>query len=166
MKLIYVISIFALSLCSCKNENVEVKSEEKVNTEAPATDQPALTTLSLPTLDAEIFKKIAQSCDYVDYIFYNLPISISQDNRQAILSNINFISREPITSYPATCKSMGRKSFMSDGEILLEADVYLNKEQGCYFYVFLKDGKPAYANKIANDGINFYFNVFSQAGVK
>lgn len=165
MKILYFIAIFSLvSFISCKSDTGSTKVPNETVNEVSAVA--AKKTNSLPSLTTDYMKKIASSCDYIDYIFYDLPISISQDEKSAIMSNINFISRETVDVYSSNCKSMGRKSFQSDGEIILEADIYLDKANACYFYVFLENGKPAYANKISKDGINFYFNVFGQAGVQ
>jgi len=165
MRNILCVFVFlAVLIVSCKNKSdavIEIAPKEQI----AANQAGASKTNTLPSLTKELMQKIAKSCDYIDYIFYNLPISISQDEKSAIMSNINFISRETLGDYSSSCKSMGRKSFQSDGEIILEADIYLDKANGCFFYIFLEDGKPAYANKISKDGINFYFNVFGQAGL-
>ncbi len=156
-----------LTLTACKSEKGSSNNTaaNEVQKEVAAAKS-EMKKDDLPSLTTAYMQKIATSCDYIDYIFYDLPISISQDEKSAIMSNINFISRETVGAYSSNCKSMGRKSFQSDGEIILEADIYLDKANGCYFYVFLEDGKPTYANKISKDGINFYFNVFGQAGLK
>lgn len=166
MKILYFIAIFSIVFslgCKSDSASANTTTTEAVNEVVAAA---AMKTNSLPSLTTEYMKKIASSCDYIDYIFYDLPISISQDERSAIMSNINFISRETVDAYSSNCKSMGRKSFQSNGEIVLEADIYLDKDNGCFFYMFLENGKPAYANKISKDGINFYFNVFGQAGIQ
>lgn len=167
MKILYFLTIISLlSLVSCKSENGTTKGTTEASQEQVTSAPQSTTDNNLPSLTTDYMKKIATNCDYIDYIFYDLPISISQDEKSAIMSNINFISRETVDSYSSNCKSMGRKSFQSNGEIILEADIYLDRTNGCYFYIFLIDGKPTYANKISKDGINFYFNVFGQAGIK
>lgn len=166
-KFIYSLFIFSLVIISCKQSEPntsQATSKERVNESVKQNDS-EMTSLNLPSIDSNVFRKMAEKCDYIDYIFYELPISISQDNRQAIVSNINFVSRESVGEFSTDCKPMGRKFFHINGEIVLEADVYLDKLNGCFFYVFLENGKPTSANKISKDGINFYFNVFGQAGI-
>lgn len=167
MKFIYIL-LLSILMIACKSESTDKAETVKQSKEVTSIQQEGSTqsSFNLPSLTKELIQKIGMSCDYIDYIFYDLPISISQDNKQAIISNINFISRETVSTYSSVCKPMGRKSFQADGEIILEADIYLDKVNGCFFYVFLEDGKNTYANKISNDGINFYYNVFGQAGVK
>lgn len=171
MRYIYLVALLSAIFFSCKSESTNQESISTDNKEievatnsnkavAPATD------INYPSLTKEIVKNLAENCDYIDYIFYDLPISISQDTKQAIVSNINFLSRAVPSNIPDACKPMGRKFYHIDGEIILEADVYLNQNEGCYFYVFYENGEKAYANNISSDGVNFYFNVFGQAGVK
>ena len=171
MRYIYLVTFLSAILFSCKNESTNQESISNVSKEIQeATNSnksvAGATNISYPSLTNEIVENIAQNCDYIDYIFYDLPISISQDNKQAIISNINFISKIVPSSIPNACKSMGRKFFHIDGEIILEADVYLNTLEDCYFYVFYENGKKTYANKISSDGVKFYLNVFGQAGVE
>jgi hypothetical protein len=45
----------------------------------------------------------------------------------------------------------------------LEADLYFNPNQGCIYYLFFQDGKPAYANRIMPAGIDFYTQIFQSA---
>lgn len=164
MRYFYLVAFISTILFSCKNGNTDQQLITKDSGETQVATN--ANDISYPSLTKEIIKDLAMNCDFVDYIFYDLPISISQDDKKAIVSNINFISKEVPTRIPPGCKAMGRKSFMQNGEILIEADIYLNKEEGCYLYVFYKDGKKAYANNISSDGVNFYFNVFNQAGIK
>ena len=171
MRYIFLVTLFSAILFSCKSESTNQGSNSKDSTEtqvAMNSNKPVLaaTDINYPSLTNDIIKNLAENCDYIDYIFYDLPISISQDNKQAIISNLNFLSRNVPSSIPNACKPMGRKFFHIDGEIILEADVYLNKEEGCFLYVFYENGKKTYANKISSDGVNFYSNVFGQAGIK
>ncbi len=168
MRNIYFVAILVAILCSCKNENTNKGSNPTNSKEVQVSNKPSasISGVSYPSIPESIIKSLAANCDYIDYIFYNLPISISQDNSEAILSNINFISRETPTSIPVACKSMGRKSFQKDGEIMLEADIYINVEEQCFFYVFYQNGKKTYANLMTPEAINFYYNIFNQTGAK
>lgn len=171
MRYIYVIVFLAVTLLSCKNDtNKQNSSAEAGNSTDIAVEKGQSVinqdVVSYPSITEDIVKDLGLRCDYIDYIFYDLPISISQNDKSAIFSNLSFISKEAPESIPASCKAMGRKSFQANGEIIIEADVYLNVQESCYFYVFYENGKKAYANNMTKDGINFYYNVFGQAGVK
>lgn len=155
---------------SCKNDKKE-QIDEKAGApqEVKSADKTAEVNTELSNLSSippEVYVELMTKCDYIDYIFYDLPISISQNNPEAIQTNINFMFKEAPTHVNADCKPMGRKFFHHDGEIFLEADMYFNPDNQCFFYIFLENGKPKYANLISKDGINFYMNVFQQSGTK
>lgn len=170
MRHIYFIAIISVLLFSCKSSNdQDAAAQVTTSTQKSKTNKAVANNSNVekyPGVTEGMIRRLMNQCDYVDYIFYNLPISISQDDKKAILSNINFIAKTSPESIPATCKPMGRKSFQKNGEIMIEADIYINVEEKCFFYVFYENGKKAYANHMTADGINFYYNVFGQAGVK
>ena len=169
MKYIYLTAFLFVILFSCKSESIDNNATAAIPTEEEkviASTKVSAEKINYPSLTEDIIRNLAMNCDYIDYIFYDLPISISQGDKNAIMSNLNFISKEVPMSIPSSCKAMGRKFYHVNGEIIFEADIYLNVEAGCHFYLFYEDGKKAYANKISEDGVNFYFNVFKQSGVK
>ncbi len=104
--------------------------------------------------------KMWEECTYIDYIFHHLPFSMSQDEQSSIRANLGYISTEPQAFLPAKCKPMARQFFQVNGEIVLEADVYLSKP--CKFYVFVENEKPVYANKMTPAGEQFFQNMFAQ----
>lgn len=166
----YTFSILAISLSllmvACKGDSKPANkpAEQAVTNSAPAAQGKVI---NHPSIENSLMQELMQKCTQIDYIFYNLPISISQTNPEAIKNNLNFVAPQGVTMIPAGCKTMGRKFVNAEGETIIEADMYLNPSiPGCSCYVFHKDGKPAYANKMTQAGINFYMNVFQQAGVK
>lgn len=168
MKNIYFVFLFTAILFSCKNENASqkdlaAKSQSETQTNQSVSDAEVV---KYPRLPDAIARSLVAECDFIDYIFYKLPISISQGDKSAIHSNLSFISNDVPASIPDQCKAIGRKSFQKDGEIMLEADVYINESENCFFYVFYENGKKTYANNMTTEGINFYRNVFGQAGIK
>lgn len=115
----------------------------------------------LAALPADKFQKLFSEATYIDYIFYDLPFSISQDDKPSISANLNLISREKMGPLNIHCKPLGREFFHIDGVITFEAEIYF--QEGCYGYVFLQNEKPIYANKISEDGMKFYNNITTQA---
>jgi hypothetical protein len=111
-----------------------------------------------------MINKMLQEVDYIDYIFHNLPISVSQDEKASINSNILFIKNEPIKSLPLDCKPIGRKFFSIKGEAYLIADVYFGN--GCAAYVFLDGEKPIYANAMTEQGVTFYKKIIETGNNK
>lgn len=140
---------------SCK-ENTNESAEQAKDAETSAESGP-----TLPPLPDADRAKMMQQCDFIDYIWHELPFSISQKDPEAVKSNITFISYEGLNVLPTDCKNIGRKSYQIHGEIFYDADIYFG--EGCYYYVFLRNEKPMFANKMTQEGINFYKGIFSQA---
>lgn len=162
---ISILLLIGLSIISCKQEPRGVQPEPDTNTQKEVV-KPQETKISYPMIDQATMTEIASKCTQVDYIFYNLPISLNQSKPEAIRKNIMFIGGAGVSGIPAGCRPMGRKFFAGDGETIIEADMYLNPELGCAFYIFHVDGKPKFANMMTQEAVNFYMNVFQQAGVK
>jgi len=121
----------------------------------------AMKFADLPSIPPASMNQLFNEGTYIDYIFYNLPFSISQDDKPSIHSNLGLISRERLGGIPQDCKPIGREFFHIGGTIAYEADIYF--QDGCYGYVFLKDKKPVYANKVSEAGMKFYTNIINQA---
>ena len=121
------------------------------------------TISTYPMLPVAEHQWLANNCDYIDYLYYELPMSMSFHDKASIVSAIAHIGDLPApTSIP--CKSIGRVSYQQNGEIKLEAEMYY--ANGCTYFVFLKNNKPTYGNAMTGAAINFYANVFKQANVK
>ncbi|MDF1698001.1 MAG: hypothetical protein P1U56_19295 [Saprospiraceae bacterium] len=115
----------------------------------------------LSALPENSMKRMITQATYIDYIFYDLPFSISQDDQPSIHSNLKLIALEQLGSIQEGCKPIGREFFHINGEIAYEAEIYF--QEGCYGYVFFENNKPAYANKISPSGMKFYSNIIQQA---
>jgi len=150
-----ILLILALLVTACTTDNKKAPQQSEAQ---PKVEQ---TTFGVPGLPQSDMKNLYDNATYVDYIFYNLPFSLSQDNKPSIHANLALISPEPLGSIPASCKPIGREFFQVAGEVAYEADLYF--QEGCYGYVFIKDKKPLYANKISSEGIKFYGNLINQA---
>ena len=111
-------------------------------------------------LPQETLKKLFDEATYIDYIFYDLPFSVSQDDQPSIHANLNLISPEKMGPISSSCKALGREFFHIGGDIALEAEIYF--QEGCYGYVFYKGNKLMYANKISAAGMKFYGNMVAQ----
>ena len=90
----------------------------------------------LPALPAEMINKMLAEVDYIDYIWHDLPFSLSQEEKEGINTNISFISNEGVSELSPACKAIGRKFYNIKGETIATADVYFSP--GCYYYVFLE----------------------------
>jgi hypothetical protein len=158
MKSNYILIFFCLMFFACKQDQKKADDSAAPVATTPVVPKTEETFVSLPD---DIVRTMVDKVDYIDYLWNDLPFSVSQEEKKAIVTNITFISAEPQTTIPAGCKSIGRKTFNIKGEILIEADVYFSK--GCAFYVFIKDNKKVYANKMTPQGIEFYTKLIASA---
>lgn len=115
----------------------------------------------LPSLPDKEMAVLFNQCDFIDYIFIDLPFSLSQNEKASIQQNVMFIENNPVKERMASCKPMARKFFKVQGNIVWEADVYA--VDPCFYFVFYKDNKPMYANTMSANGKNFYNNLIKQA---
>ncbi len=155
--------LLILSVWSCKNNDTKTDKTEQVIQKVVSPQEEKAKPLSYPSIPKEIIVNLYENSEYMDYIFHDLNFSISQDSRSSIRSSLAFISKETPKEIGAGCKSLGRKFFHVNGEIVLEAEVYFTNT--CAFYIFFVDGKPTYANKMTQEGLNFYANII-KAGQK
>ena len=156
MKKILFFSIISCFLLSCKTDSKKETAPTGENKEM--NEQKYADIDPLPN---DLMQKLYNEATYIDYIFYNLPFSISQDDKPSIHSNLQLISGEKLGPIPTSCKPIGREFFHIGGNIAFEADIYF--QDGCYGYVFLDGKKPIYANKVSEGGMKFYSNIINQA---
>lgn len=148
-KIFAFICFLLIGLVSCKNDKT-VKS-----------NTPAIVENGFEKLPSDILNRMWNEAEMLDYIFHDLPFSMSQDEKQSIQANMTYIDKYAQPTIPQGCKPAARQFYQVNGIIELEADVYIS--EGCYFYVFIVDGKPQYANKMAQEGINFFRTMISKA---
>src|SRR5687767_1509638 len=121
-------------LLSCKPSNSENQASE-----TPAAEEKQ----SLPSLGNEEISNLYAITEKSDIIFYDLPISINQDDAPSAKNSVLYIQPAPVTLNNA-CKAWGRISWMSEGVIVKEADIYADSL--CKYFVFINDNKQVAAN--------------------
>jgi hypothetical protein len=148
--------LLSISFAACNSD--KQKSNATVKNEMA--QKPAAPILGFPK---DTMIKLLNEATSVDYIFHNLPFSLSHDQDSDINQNISFIDVDkPLVHIPKGCKPDARKFFQIKGNIVYDIDVYISN--GCMFYVFVdKANKPIYANYMTQSGINFYNNIIQQA---
>lgn len=147
-----------LILSSCKNDKSTVATIDTTGKQNKKEYQ----NFGVPGIPKDLLLSFFTEVSHVDYIFYDLPFSLSQDNTTSIQSNINLISPEPLgDDILKGCKPIGREFFQIGDNVEYEADLYFS--EGCHGYVFMKDGKPLYANKLSGPGLKFYTNIINRA---
>lgn len=155
-------SCFFLVLSSCgdtaKKENAASKSTE---VSSPPTVTNA-TQAGLPSITLEEMQILYDQADYIDLIFYNMDFSMSVNDKPNVQRVVTFVDKsQPNPNF--TCPTMGRIIFQKNGEILIEADMHIDKT--CSHFVFFKNGKKAFANNISEQGKKYFSQIFSKVKV-
>ncbi len=153
-KLIVVLSLATMLCWSCKSE-----SGQKAD-EAP---KEVVTTPSYPPLGNEAISKLYADADQVDIIFFYLPISVNQEDPASVKSTVLYVS-PAAPQITGQCKAIARLSWIAEGAIIKEADVFL--DTGCIYLLFMEDNKPAAANAMSPAGVEFFNNIISQVEKK
>jgi len=162
---IFLSILFASVLLIGCGGNGATAKKPAATTTAPAKAAPAQSTgvknkVALQSIPRETILNLWNKCTYIDYIFHDLPFSMSQDESESIQANLNYISAEPQAYIPNNCKPIARQMFHVGGDIVLEADVYLSNV--CQFYVFVENEKPVYANKMSPSALQFFSTMFNK----
>jgi len=147
--------LIACSFVACKNS----PEQKPATTVAPPPPAPTAKYQSnLPVIPPAEIEALYTNCDFIDYTFYDpkLPMSISLDEISSIRSTFNHIAQQSPFEGAPNCKPFGRIFYQSKGEYIMEAEFYFT--EGCAHLVFLKDGKPAYANAMTEAGKTFFAN--------
>ncbi|OAV45594.1 hypothetical protein A3850_014320 [Lewinella sp. 4G2] len=141
-------------LCTCGSAEKPAEVVEEKPATSVATSSPAYESLSFDRL-----KHIYENATYMDATFYDLPISINQNETAQIQTTLAGIGSQPM-AYRPDCKPIGHIWFQINGKNVEEADIYF--EKGCVGYVWYDAGKPAFSNAMTEDGARFYLNIMSQ----
>jgi len=150
--------LILLSITACMlTFNWSCKPEVKTETPEPVTAAPAPS--AYPALGNEAIGLLYSQADKVDIIFYDLPISVNQDNPSSVKNTVLYVS-PAAPNITSTCKPLGRLTWMQQGTILREADVYC--DTGCEYMLFMQDNKPFAANAMGPAGVAFFKNIISQ----
>jgi hypothetical protein len=141
---------FPLFFAAC-NGSDDSNSDTGETTEATKT-APAQGETLYPSIPLDTLTMLYNQCDYIDYVFYYTNFSVNQSDQANIRSALSHIAEEPALVHP-NCKPIGRIFYQVEGENRAQADLYFT--EGCIYYLFYDDGKPAYANRMMPAGINF-----------
>jgi len=114
---------------------------------------------TLPCLSPQEVNILYSRAEQVDIIFYNLPISVNQDDAASAKNTVLYVAPAgPVLT--SKCEPLGRLSWISDGKIFREADFYIG--QGCNHFVFMENGQPAFKNAMSPEGVQFFQTIMSQ----
>lgn len=142
-----LISIFVAALSSCQSKTDEKNEETGQETSA------------LPALGNEALTQLYAAAERADIIFYNLPISVDQDEASSAKNSVLYVS-PTVQKFNPSCKALGRITWMSKGSIYKEADIYV--DPGCQYFVFIENNQPVAINAMSESGVKFFNNVIEQ----
>lgn len=128
--------------------------------ESGKTVEPAAQAPALPAMTREDINALYAATEKVDILFYNLPVSVSQDDAASAKNTVTYIA--PVAP-PAgsNCPSMARLSWISGGAIIKEANVHIDST--CAYLVFVEKEQPVAQNAMEAPGQDFFRSVISQA---
>jgi hypothetical protein len=118
--------------------------------EAPPKKQ--VQTLAQRILSENDIEDLATKVDFVDFLFYHMNISVSQNDLASIQLSVHFLTSEP---KPASmqCAPIGRVSFQSKGKIIFEADMHYADHCGYFTVIENKTSKGTCL--MSPNGVNF-----------
>jgi len=137
---------------ACNNPSAEDGDAKNAPVNEQAAPPANATAPTLPSIPIETVQKLWEECDYIDFVYFELPISSSMQDKAAIQHALRHIAGQPAPLFP-NCKPIGRIFYQIKGENFLEADIHYG--EGCNFFVFYQGGKKMYSNYMTQDGIKY-----------
>jgi len=108
----------------------------------------------LPSIELSVLENLWENCDFIDYVYYELPISASLDNQNSIRSSIQHIAEQPAGKING-CKAIGRVFYQIEGENVLQGDIYFSR--GCTYFLWLDNkGKYFAGNLMMDSALKFF----------
>lgn len=147
------IIIAALAFQSC-GETKKGADEKK--------EMEAAIPVALPVLPGEEIAKLANEATLIDFIFYDLPVSVNFNERNSIVQMCNFLSNQaPVNK--GQCQPIAVGIFTSGMDELAKADLFFD-DKCAYFAFHNADGKGyAYENQLNAQGVQYFTKVLESA---
>ena len=115
----------------------------------------------LPMLPIEMIQNLFNKCEAVEVTFYDLPMSMSS-NANNTKSFVAFIKNEGIKSNQLKKKAVGIMNFNINGDIYLDAEIFVDaKKTFTPYFRFKKDGKTYY-NQMSDQAVGVFTNPMRQ----
>lgn len=110
-------------------------------------------------LSQEVISSLARDADFIDFIFYHMDISVSQNDPASIQQTTGFLTTQ---GKPAdmNCPAIGRLTILSKGKIIREADIHVQGTTCAYFTV-IENKKPVGTCLISPAGLKFFDSLIS-----
>ncbi len=147
-----------LLLIACGGETKKASDQK---TPAATNKSAGAKAVGYKPIPQDLLMNIWNNGEMVDYIFHEPSFSMNQNEQNSIRANLTYVQSQGVESIPSGCKPRARQFYQAGGDIVLEADIYLDKN--CQFYIFFVDGKPSYGNQMTPEGAEFFGNMIKQA---
>lgn len=99
-------------------------------------------------------QNLASEADFIDFIFYQMDISVSQGDKASIQQTTQFLTVDGKPS-AMNCPAIGRLSIQSKGKIIREADIHI-QGTSCAYFTLIEHKKPVGTCLISPDGRKFF----------
>jgi hypothetical protein len=152
MKQLLLIAILGFFL-ACQSENKPANAAQTITATS--------STVVPPGIPSAKMIELYENCDFIDFIFKDLPFSISQEDKASIQQTIRHINNVPPPSINPNCQYFAQQIFQENGEIVLDAKIFF--QEGCTYYLFYEDGVAKYSGSFTQEGIKFYNSILAQA---
>jgi len=171
-RILTIIFLFSILFSACEqtSEANNKTPEAKAPSSKPATPEQTgpvvLSDAYLPSIPMTVLQNLWTTCNQMDYIFYELPISSSVNDSPSAQAHLRHISDTPvsITEKNRCKKAIGRVFYKNNGEDLIESDIFFGG--GCAFFVFYKKGKPTYSNVMTPAAVDHFNQLIAAANGK
>jgi len=131
--------------------------------QAKPADQPekeaTVSKYQYPALGNQDLTALYAAADKADFIFYDHPFSINQEDAKSAKNSVLYISPAPV-EVKASCKPLGRLTWVADGKIFREADFYMDSV--CQYFIFMTNNQPVAANAMSKSGVDFFNLIFDK----
>ena len=155
-----LVLLLALFFLACQSKKTEEASQ------APASQAPAANkqkgpqgTAKYPAMTWNELEPLWENCDLIDFMFFDLPISMSYPEKAGIQTTLSHISTRAAIIDPS-CKPIGQIFYNIEGDNVYTADLYYNPP--CFYYVFSQKGKKVFANDMTPEGIQALGKILNQ----
>src|SRR5690606_23028904 len=148
-RLLLLLTAFSV-IVACKAKTDSADTRETSAETAPA----------LPSLTREDIAELHARTDKVDIIFYEHPVSVSQDDGASAKNTVLYIAPTPPAT-GVTCPAVARLSWLSDGAFIKEANVHIDAQ--CAYLVFVEKEQPVAMNAMDPVGSEFFRSIIQQA---
>lgn len=116
--------------------------------------KPETTSETNGYLSLQQIMALSEQADFVDFLFYHMDVSVSQNDKASISQTVDFFDSKPRTA-TMNCPAIGRISFQSGGKIIREADIHF-LGTGCGYFTIIENKKPVGTNLISETGLKFF----------